>query len=109
MTVQPRPTPLHPPVDSALSLQAYIDRRLVSIESDLGDDEWCQHAGIRGQDRLTAYRTTLLDVAFAIREWVTTEQQELAAMLAVDTEEERWKDTYGPDADKLATYQAEGR
>lgn len=107
MTVQPRPQPLHPPVDSFLSLQAWIDRRLRSIESDLGDDETMQALGRDGAVKLQERRATLQDVAHAIFDALTAEETDLAAMLATD--DARWREAYGPDAPNLAAWQAEGR
>lgn len=108
MTIQ-RPTPIRPQIESWQDLQAWIDKRLENIESDLGDDETMQSIGDRGEARLTSRRSELLDVAFAIAPMVAAEQVERERVAAEDSTEAAYKATYGPDADKLATYQAEGR
>jgi hypothetical protein len=101
MTIQSRPTPLHPPILTFADLSAWLDKRLESVEEDLADGETAQSMGRQLRER----RATLLDVAFAIREAVEQERSDQAA----DAEYDRWKESYGDDADKLAAYQAEGR
>ena len=97
--VHNRPEPEQ--VDSFAGLQAWLDKRLDSIEQDLADEETAQAMGRQLRER----RTTLLDVAFVIRAAV----EEEAADKAADAEYDRWKEAYGADADKLGAYQAEGR
>lgn len=101
MTIQPRPTPLHPPILTFADLSAWLDKRLEAVEEDLADDETAQAMGRQLRER----RATLLDVAFAIREAVSDEK----ASAVADAEYDRWKETYGDDAANLAAYQAEGR
>lgn len=86
MTIRARPTPIHQPVDSFAALQAWIDKRLESIESDLADDETAQSNGRALRERLA----TLMDVAFVIRDAVESEASDAAA----DREYDRWKDAY---------------
>lgn len=88
MTVAPRPVALHPQVESFLELQSLLDVRLAAIEHDLADDETAAAMGMRLKERRAVY----LDIAWAIREVVAHEADDLQAMLAVDAEEARWKD-----------------
>lgn len=101
MTVQRRPTPIHPPILSLTDLSSWLDKRLELVEQDLAEPETAQAMGRQLRER----RATLLDVAFAIRDGLADEASDAAA----DREYDRWKDAYGDDAGNLAAYQAEGR
>ena len=101
MTVQRRPTPIHPPILTFADLSAWLDKRLELVEEDLADSETAQSNGRARRER----RATLRDVAFAIRKAVEVEASDRAA----DAEYDRWREAYGNDAGNLAAYQAEGR
>jgi len=102
MTITPRPTPIHPPVDNFTDLQAWIDRRLNGIERDLDDEETAKAYGMR----MKITRAVLLDVAFAIRDVVQREEDELSQEAHENLVNEYLK-AYGDEP--LAPYQAEGR
>jgi len=92
VTVVSRPTPLHPPVDNFTDLQAWIDRRLSGIERDLDDEETAKAYGMR----LKVTRAVLLDLAFAIRDAVQREENELTRC-AHDNLVEEYLKAYGDE------------
>lgn len=103
--LSPRPRSLHPSIGSFTDLQTWIERRLEGIAADLGDDETMQSIGHDGKVRLDARRAAYQDVAFAIAP-VLAEEYEVRRD---DGIEAQYRDAYGPDAERLAAYQAEGR
>lgn len=103
MTIQARPAPLHPPIESWTDLQGWIDRRLTNIEHDLDDDETAAAMGLRLRERRAVY----LDLAFAIRDAVAREQAERQQEAHEDSVEQQYKAAYGDEP--LTPWQAEGR
>lgn len=93
----------HPSVGTFTELQAFIDKRLASLESDLDDRETAQAFGVA----LMAKRATLLDIAFAIREAVEAEVTDAATVAHEESVEAQYREAYG--LEPLAPYQAEGR
>lgn len=107
MTIQQRPTPLRPQIDSWTELSKWVDKRLESVESDLADGETMQSLGQHGEARLKERRATLLDFAWAIGPMVAAEEAEHEQVAAEDSVEQQFKDHYGPEP--IAPWQAEGR
>ena len=86
--------PLHPQISTWRGLQAWIAKRLSAIEVEL-----------KPRDE----RATLIDLEAAIREAVYNEEDEATRTAYEDAAEAEYKEAYGDDFDKLATWQAEGR
>lgn len=107
--IEQRPTPLHPSVESWTELQAWIDKQLENIDSSLGDDETLQSIGPKGQARLGTRWALLTDIAEMIHCNVVDEADEAARTAYEEAAEAEYREAYGPDFDKLATFQAEGR
>ena len=89
-------------------LDAWLQGRITHAESYL-DGEVAQSIGwelqLKHRARLDCYR----EVAAKIAHLVAAEADERAERAHVDSIEQQYKEAYGPDADKLATWQAEGR
>lgn len=101
--VHPRPRSLHPRIDTFVDLQAYLDKRLESIEADLNDEETMQSLGRDGRVRLLERRATLLDVQFKIIPAVMDAQ----LTREEDALESAWREAGYHSS--LEVYQAEGR
>ncbi len=96
------------PVQTFTELVAWLERGIQNLDADCNDEETIGAIGIHAHRRSLARVSAYRDVLFQIGPAADAEadrQREVAE----DSFEARYKEAYGPDADKLAAYQAEGR
>lgn len=87
-TVQPRPTPLFPTIDSLSELDAYLLKRIADFSIDVDDDEEAAHIGWDAQQRSRGRLAMLSEIRLVIREAVESEAADKAAAAEYD----RWKE-----------------
>ena len=88
MTVQPRPTPLHPAIESFTDLSEYITKRIAHWRVDFEDDEEAQHIGPNKVWMSRGRVAALEDVQYLIADAVEAERREAAE----DRADEAYKD-----------------
>lgn len=96
MTIQQRPTPIHPDIRSVVDLDAYLDRRIAALDADCYDGETIQSIGQAAHNRSLGTRGAFADLRGMIAGWLDDVEAEQAAAAEYD----RWKEAY-PDADEL--------
>ena len=90
-------------------LEQWLMGRVQHFDVYLSDGETAQSSGYAGQKRAEGRIGAYREVLERIAPLAAAERAERAETAAVESVEQRFKDAYGPDADKLATWQAEGR
>ncbi len=97
------------PVQTFTELAAWLERGIQNLDADCNDDETMGAIGIHAHRRSVARVAAYRDVLFQIGPAVDAEAAERQREVAEDSFEARYKEAYGPDADKLGAWQAEGR
>lgn len=92
MSVEQRPTPLHPPVETFPELAAWLVRRIDSLSADYNDPETQASIGLdaskRSQARVSAYRDVLYEISPQILREIADQRQAAAD----DADENKWRD-----------------
>jgi hypothetical protein len=93
---------------SIRTFDAYLSGMEREYEAQ-SDGEMAQAGGYDTMLRTRACLQLVRDLRERLAPSVEAEIAEAATVASEDRVEQQFKDAYGPDADKLATFQAEGR
>ncbi len=96
-------------VQSFGELAAWLVRQIENLDADCNDGETIGSIGLDAHKRSLVRVAVYRDVLHQIAPAVLAEAEESQRVAAEDSFEDRYKRAYGPDADKLGAYQAEGR